>query len=363
MNSKKPGFILISTFMMLSVAVIIGMRIYYKGSLYNLFIPVVTKQMQAKKLALSGIQIALAQLSLNDTKIVPSNDDDEEKKKKDLDPQERRKNLLKTLLHVQNRWQVFKLEEAIDGVEGTVALCITCEDGKIPLSALIDYKKRTFLKPQGGSALNQFDGEELLKFLFEKIKPFAKGYDLFDSLEAFIKTMSYRLNDIGELLKIKEFKTLRNNLYYKPFSKAQDEGDSLRPQIYLADLFTLWNDKPTVDPLLFSPSVRLAFDLRYPTEKTEVSLDAAQELVEKFPFSHSSWEKDWDTYLKPLYKKEYKNLSKLIQPLLSSKFGPRVFSVLCYGKLGHIQQRLLAIVERSFTKEGEVFSVKRLYWV
>ena len=228
---------------------------------------------------------------------------------------------------------------------------------KIPLSALIDYNKRTFIKGK------KIDGGEFLKFVFEKIKPFTKEYDLFGALEKSIKTLKYRFVDVAELLKIKEFKVLRNNLYYKPLANSQSDDNSLRPQIYLADLFTLWNDKPTIDPLLFSPSVRLVFDMHYPTAKTEISLEAANKLVEKFPISHSSWEKDWDTYLKPLYKKEYKNLSKLMQPLLSSKFGPRVFSVLCYGKLGQVQQKLIAVIERSFTKEGEVFSVKKLYWV
>lgn len=360
MKHKKRGFILISTFMFLSVLMIVVMRIYYKGSLYNLFIPAMTKQMQAKKLALSGVQIALAQLSLQDTTIVPIPEDEDKKKKSD-DPKERRKNLLKTLWYVQNRWQTFKLDEDIDGIEGDIGICITCEDGKIPLGALINYDKRSFVKSQGKP--NAVDGEDLLKLVFDKMKPFTKDMDLLGSLQREIKKLKFQFNDVGELLKIKEFKVLRNNLYYQPLAQVQDEEKQPRPEIYLADLFTLWNDKPTVDPLLLSPSVRLVLGLGYPNGKAKVGLEAAEKLVEKFSFSHSSWEKDWDTYLQPQYKKDFKSLSKLIQPLLSLKFGPRVFSVLCYGKLGRVQQKLIAVIERSFTKEGEVFSVKKLYWI
>jgi hypothetical protein len=37
--------------------------------------------------------------------------------------------------------------------------------------------------------------------------------------------------------------------------------------------------------------------------------------------------------------------------------------VLCYGKVGKIEQKLLVIIVRTFDKNGEVFEVKKLYWL
>jgi len=345
---------------MLTVATMMIMRVYYKGGLYNLFIPSVENREKAKRLALSGIQVAIAQLALHDSKIVPEKEVPDQKKKTP-EADQRRKDLLTTLLFVQNRWQKFKLEEKEDGVDGEMAIYITCEDGKIPLNALIDYSKRSFYKTK------RFEGERFFKDVFQAMKPYTKEQDLFEPFRSLIKKMKYQITDVAQLLEIQLFKVMRNELYLVPSLPNPDESyqeeQSEKPKIYLADLFTVWNTQPKMYPLLFSPSIRLLFGMGYPSEKTQMSLEAVKETMDKFPFSKVDWEKDWEKYAKPFYKKDYKSISKDLQALLSSKFEPRVFSVLCYGKVGRVKQKLIAIIDRSFTNEGEVFSVKRIYWI
>lgn len=355
-GKSKPGFILISTFLMLTVALLAVTRMYYKGSMYNLFIPVVVQRDQAKRLALSGVHIAIAQLSLHDSQLIPlKGENNKDEQDKQQQPEQRRKDLLKTMLHVLNNRQVFLLEELKDGVDGEIGICITSEDGKIPLQALIDYKKREFIKT------DKLDGTEILKFVSEKLKTIASDVDFIECFTRYIKNMPEQMTDIGQLLTIKEFKPFARSFFYEPL--FNQEGQEEKKTIYLADLFTIWNQSATIDPLVLSPSVRFILGCEYPSGKTDIESEQIQMVAEKFPFSYASWQKDWDTYLKPIYKQEYKTIAPAFLPLLSGKFEPRVFSVLSYGKIGRIKQKLLAIIERSFTDAGEVFAVKRLYWL
>ncbi len=357
LKSAKPGFILVSTFLMLTVAMLVVTRMYYKGSMYNLFIPAVIERDQARRLAMSGVHIAIAQLSLHDSELVPlKGEDNKDEQKKQQSPEQRRKDLLKTLLHVLNNWQVFNLDELKDGIDGEIGICITSEEGKIPLQALIDYKKRAFIKN------DKIDGLEILKFISEKMKSVSQDLDFAEVLTSYIKNMPEQMTDIAQLLSIKELRTFHNNFFYEPLI-AQSDGQEGKKTLYLGDLFTIWNQNATVDPLVLSPSVRFILGCEYPSGKTDIESEQIQMVADKFPFSYSSWQKDWDTYLKPIYKQEYKTIAAAFLPLLSGKFEPRVFSVLSYGKIGRIKQKVLAIIERSFTDAGEVFAVKRLYWL
>jgi len=68
-------------------------------------------QEQAKLLATSGITIALSGLTE------------------------------KTLLPHLNRWQTFHLTKDIDGVDGTIYICISSEDGKLNINKAFDFDK------------------------------------------------------------------------------------------------------------------------------------------------------------------------------------------------------------------------------
>ena len=47
---------------------------------------------------------------------------------------------------------------------------------------------------------------------------------------------------------------------------------------------------------------------------------------------------------------------------LDPKFEPRLFSVLCYAKVGRVGQKLLALVEKAPMKDGETIKMIKLYW-
>jgi hypothetical protein len=351
-NTTRPGFMMIMTFMMLTIGVVVATQLFFKGSVYTVYMSSVKKREQAKRLARSGIQIALNQLALQDTKII----EEEEDEKKSKDPIVRQKKLLKTLLTVQNKWQTFSLQEPQDGIEGIIKICITCEDGKIPLNALIDYKKQEFIKTTKEPVL---DGKEVMQKICEKIKEIMVDTDLFEGFLEFIKESKTTPADITSLFTQKQFDEFREVIFFEPSEQEKLEGVEQKKKLYLADIFSLWSEKPEINPWLLSPSVQ---QLAQITDQ-ELKSEDIKDLLEKLDLKAFSLKKDWDTYLKPLYGREYKTIAKELTSLLSSKFEPRVFSVLCYGKVGRVTQKLVAIIARKFEPAGEVLEVKKIYWL
>ena len=357
---RHSGFALVTVFLMLTVATLLVSQIYFKGLTYNTFIPAAVDREQAKLLARSGIQIALNQLSLADSQFFSDKKDNQKDSSKNTpeekDPIKRAKNLLSFLLKVQHRWQSFEFDSARDGLDGTLKLCISCEEGKIPVKALIDGQKRTFAS-LGNTGKNS---EELFKILFSRMKELCLKKDLYPSFEKYIKERKFNWVDVTDVCAYEGFESLSSFLFYAP----EQLREGLAPKnVYWSDLFTVWVDTQTVHPLLFSPSVQRVFDLNQDQIASDSFEDQHKKIVDKLDLQLSAWHADWDNYLEPLYQKDYARLPKELIALLSTKFEPRVFSVLCYGKVGKIEQKLLAIIVRTFDKKGEVFEVKKLYWL
>ncbi|NBO99592.1 MAG: hypothetical protein EBU90_05630 [Proteobacteria bacterium] len=352
MKQQQPGFILLAVFFMLTMAVILVTQIYYKAVLYNSFIPVVIQREHAKQLAQSGIALALNQLALQDQKLTPPTEK-KDAQKNEQNPEMQAKQLLKVLLTVKNKWQKFSFTQTQDGFEGELSICITCEDGKIPLNALIDYDQKTF---KSNKSIN-FDGAAFFKDLFESIVQVSGGPNFFESVTSFIKEQKFIPHEITQLVTAKEVKLLRNQLFYIP----QEEGQ--RQEICLADLFTLWQDQPTVNPLLFSAALQIIYRLNAQSLLKSVDQELIDKIIEKFSLTSANWQKDWDTFLKPIYGVSYNDLPKELTPLFSLKFEPRVFSVLCYAKVAQVEQKLVAIIARRWHEQEEIFEVKKIYWL
>ena len=59
------------------------------------------------------------------------------------------------------------------------------------------------------------------------------------------------------------------------------------------------------------------------------------------------WGKDWDAnwkHLEGIYGTKPKLLSN-IKDILVEKFNPKVYSVLSYGRVGQVEQRVLAVIK------------------
>lgn len=352
-KQQRSGFILVLTLMILSLAVVIITYLFNRGTTNIVYMHAMIEREKAKMLALSGIQIAIAQLA-QEIKI-------EQKKsagtqggngaQPQSDDQLLTKKLLERIVPTINRWQKFNLKESTDGIDGTIDICITCEQGKLDINQLFDFKKHEFR----GAA------KPLLQQLFKQIKK----QDSFAEFEKFLKDRQYRLDDATELLAIKGFEEYRSHIFYVPPTDTEKD-EKMRP-LYLTDIFTVWSGKQTLDPWVFSDSLCALLGLKRVAYNDDAERKKIVAQDAKNFNGTAQWDKDWNKLLAPLCEKEFKDLPKGLDIILNTKFEPTVFSVLSYGKVGAIATRLVAIVESTKQFKDNVYSftvvIKKLYWI
>ena len=316
---------------------------------------------KAKMLAQAGLQIAISQLVAFKKEEEAKPGAKEEKPKPD--PAKEAKAFLMTILPVINRSQTFALNEKIDGIDGEINVVITCEQGKIDINAMFDFEKKDF----AGQGFIKEAIKKGLKVLFDELQKIVGGTDLFKAFEKFLKERQYELNDVTELLAIPAFAVFKNNIFYEPISDKKQQ-QAKKAKVYLTDIFTVHSGEKRIEPWLLSDSVAGLFGLKQAgfAEVAERKKNIEQWL-KNFKLQVPSWKQEWKNTLGLIYGKELNSLPKGIESMLSVKFEPKQFSVLCFGTVGNVTQRLLALVERTKDSQNDKISydikVKRLYWL
>lgn len=355
--AQQSGFVLVLTLMILSTIVMLVTQLFQSSVIHFYFDRTMIEREKAKMLARGGIELAYSLLT-----VIPPKDKEgakagyppqEGQEKKDLNVE-----LLKKILPTLNRWQTFELTDNADGIDGEIKLCITCEDGKLDLNQWYDFNKKKFI----GEGANQLDGKKILKAVFGGLKKTASGKDLFEQFEKFLKQRQYKLNDVTELLTVKELReALKDAIFYEPPSAKTGKKEQ-RP-VYLMDIFTLWSDKKTLNPWLLSDSICAIVGLK----RAEQGDTATHEKeVDQLLKSTKSVEGDikvtWEKVLQKLYGKELKAIPNDFSALFAQKFEARTFGVLSYGRVGSITQKMYAIIGREKDALAP-YTIKRLYWL
>lgn len=332
-HSNQPGYILALTLAFISMLMFLGAYIANRGLVFSSYSKTMINREKATQLARGGIQLALSQIAGEPIK-------KETQKKEPAQPGQKKaaeqpvsdgKQLLKQLLPVLNKPQVFVLKQSIEGINGTVAISIGSEEGKINLNAVYDFDKHKFV----GEGNPQNDMKKMMQEVFNLIKE-RTGSDLFSEFERHLKERKYPINDVTELLTLKGFDAFRNTVFFDPFTK-QEAGK--KQPIFLTDLFTVASSRSGVEPWFFSPSLLAAMNLKRETEKS------TDDLLKNYK-DRVDWKTDWATSLKNLYSIDYAAIPKGIASLLTASFEPRLFNVVALGMVGGISVRLLAIIER-----------------
>ncbi len=348
---NEKGYILVLTMMLISMAAIVATQLFHKSTVQMHFDQVMIEREKAKMLALGGIELAIGQLTIVETGTP---------QKKEAPKDDPEKQFLKRVIPTLNRWQEFTLKENIDGIDGIVKIAICCEQGKLNLNQFFDFEQKKF-KNEGKQT---GDAKKILQEIFGSLKKFTGDKDLFGVFEKFLKQRQYKLNDITELLEIPEFQhVFALTVFYEPPTK---DSKRKRP-VYLTDLFTVWSDSDKLQPWVLSDSVCGMFNLK----RAELQDSAKREkhitqMAKEFKGFTQNVSQIWDKQLQPLYGKDFKGLSKTIQELLAGQFEPTVFSVLSYGQVGGITQRIFAIIEKrnaSSQNAPDELVVKKLYWL
>lgn len=356
MNGARSGYIILLTLLIISLAVVLVTYLFVRGTIFVPYADVMIKREKARSLALSGIQLACGQLSVMPEKKEEANEPSSpagstQNKEKKSPEENEAQYFLTYILPLMNKWQTFDLKKERDGVTGSIKIALVSEEGKIDVNAIYDFRKHAFVTGKKDWKKFLQDG------VFKQLQTILGKTGLFEAFEKFLKARQDKLNDVTELLLIPEFAVFKNMLYYEPLAQFNEK----QQRLFLTDLFTI-KGKDTLEPWLLSPSIQTVLGI----PAKELTKETIANALKQFKKT-ATWTQDWDKLLKPLYAKELQSLPKGIDSMLSSTFDPRVFSVLSYGSVGNVTQRVYALVER--TKQaikGKTFydiKIRRIYWL
>ncbi len=351
-ETVKPGYVLALALMVMSLSVIMLTSIFYKSIVHYKYSTYFMRREKAQWLALSGIEIARAQLGITEPK--KQRESTKEKKEHIQDSalnntQETASQEISTKkvrigkkLKLVNRWQTFTLQERTDGIDATIKIFIACEHGKVNINQLYNFNQRQFIT-QG-----PFDALAFYTMFFNRLTPLVHQKNLLDAFVQFLKNRGYELDDVTSLNVKQEFSVFANRIVREPEQQASAK------QVYLMDLFTLDSERMTLDPLFLSVSIQTLLGLRQHHMRD-------YEHVLKDWNEGMPWEQAWDKVLAPLYGKEYTVLPEELKPLLSSQVEPSVFSVISYATVGEMTQKMYAIVQKD--RLSNQYEVKKVYWI
>lgn len=364
MQKNSRASILIYTLLILSVLAILTEQLVRMVLVNYSFTSGQVKKEQARALALGAVNLAISQL------LDEENIENKDKKQEEKGEDKEFKNYLKRVFPYINKMQKFKLNNIADGVDAEIGFCISCENGKININKAFDFEKNEF----------KDDYKKLLSGLEFKKK--LKTGEILKKLTEYLKSRKKRLDDVTQLINIQGLEQV--DMFYIPPVNAQGkEKEKPNTQIYLQDLFTTYTDSEGLEFLFLSNSLLNILGLRQPLA------DDATVLNKKFNKVINEIKKDyvtnliqnWEIYT-PIFGKNNKVLDAFKQ-ILSKEFGPKVFSVLSYGKVDNIEERLVAVIkemeikkdkEESLEKNhnlakpqeqesNKTFKIIRMYWI
>lgn len=363
-QNKKDGYILVLSLMMISILFILVTGMFYNSTSYTALTSTAVNREKAKMLALGGLKIAYGKLTL------PAKKEEKVKKQQSVPPgpgpgqrqqdqsnQELKNKLLilKKVLPTINRWEVINLKQEIDGVEGRIQICISSEDGKVNINKLFDFKEHKIF---GKDKRGQDETKAIFDTLDKGMRQFTNR-DLVNPLLNYLKKREYPLNDVTELLEISEFNYFNDKVFYEPPKSSAEKR-----AIYLTDIFTTWTEEFSAQPWLLSDSLCAIFGLkRVAFNDLSQRLQLIDAWLKNFQ-PEAFMNQQWDKVFKPIYNKDFNSLPKIINTLFNPKFGSKFFSVVSYGTVGEVTQRIFAIVEMQILGNNETkFNLKKLYWI
>lgn len=336
---NKNGFIFIYVLLLSFIILSIGTYVFNKGIILTPFVRASSNEQKLRALVLGVVQQCVVQLA------IPKQDDTQQKKE---EPQKINTTAIdfELFFPLINRWQEYELREKIEGIDANVSICFICEEGKFNLNNFFDFKEKSLKK--------ESPIDELSKML-EMFQ--IKGFK--DQLEQFFKKRSKPLDDVTELLQDDYFqKHFGKRIFYIP-SKESDE----KKEIYLLDLFTLYNPNVQLNPFFLSDSVTQLFEFRraatQPLEERKKHIESVKkELKESFSFAD-----DWKKFIQPMYQKPIGRFVPFFKKTISCNF----FSAVCRVKIGQRSETVFVIFSRKERVQDDKImydvDIMRLYFV
>jgi flagellar basal body-associated protein FliL len=357
-NSKKsnaaPAFILVLTMVIISLLTVIVTQMFFSGSFFSSYAAITRQREKAKVLAESGVRIACAQLYVPVAEAEKSVGIVKQPSAQKQEPVDQTKKLLEQIIPVLNTWQAFTFNQKNDGVDGTLDIYITCEEGKIHLNDLLTLMTDAKL-PENRMTL--------LKRLFTKIAEINQvNEDLSRAaIDFFEQRKHIWLNDVTELLNSPGFAHFNDRVFVTVPVIAKDAKKDIKPQIFLTDIFTPQSRYGKLNPWVLSASVCLVLGAGSSGEgKIQDRLKTALKSYKK----NYNWSVDWDVIFKPVYGIEYAALGAEIASLLAPDFNPVAFTVVSYATVGAVTQGVFFLLLRKKQQDQSiVFIPIKSYWI
>jgi len=328
MTHKKEGSALLIVICFMAIIGIMTHKLIKMTFLSSRQVQQQIRKSRARISALNGITLALTQLN---KKEIATKDVKDEK------PESDQVLFLQKMLPILNQWQTFHLTEKLDGINATIKMYISCEDGKIPLSALFDEKEKKINK----------DFLPLLKRIGSEKK--SSGPDFSAKL---INMLSRKtLDDASQLYSCSDLP-----LFISPADeKTKQRKEGYHQQDALSDIFSTWNTEKKINPLFLSTGCKKIFNIKSPsnTAKDDKNEKGFYDQISKT--IGTQWGSDWSknsTHLTTLYKTDV-TLPPETHSILSEVIEPKVFSVLSCGIVQGTEQRIYAVVHRNAVEKAE----------
>jgi hypothetical protein len=329
-KKNSQGFVLVLTLVVIAFLSLIMQQLMRRISIFTHFDATATHRQQAQALALSAISLAQDELSRH------LEEEKGDKKKSEL---EKTQSFLKTILPHMNRWQTFTLTKKRDGIDATMRICLTSENGKINLNESFDFEKGTF-NPEV---------HDILKHILVIGKTNLGEGEFLKKLTEFLKERKKKLDDVSQLLLIKELSGAQ--LFYEPPEKKIKEEEIKNRPISLYDLFTVDTKSATLEPLMLSDALCYVFELKRPEANDSEKLkNQFKQIIDNFkPDLAANWTQNWHQLI-PIYNKEPRSLQSIYK-IFSQQFAPEVYSVISYASVSDVEIKLMAILVRQNIRE------------
>ena len=339
--------------MILSALVMLSQQMIQNIFVGSRFDTTMINREKAEIIALSGINVAMALLQEPFIK--------DPKKQTGTEKNSSLKEQLASLLPLLNQWRTFPLSYDLDGVDGNLSICITSEEGKIPLNQVYDMKSHT-IKAPFDALIKKIPVKKIETKKSDKLKLLEKKDDnIADALITFFKKRDRPLDEISELFSIDLLTQLP--LWYDPpfpVDEKPNKNRSLNQNIGLQDIFSLYNKQTQLHPLLLTDALKSLLEVgRVQAISFEKRKENLKPIYEKY---QENWGQDWIgnwKNLQALHPQNSKSLS-FFKDIFTSKFEPTTFSVLSSGIVQGIEQRVCAIITKDETYKAEHGSSEKI---
>ncbi len=323
---KQKGYILFLLFSILSVCSVLIAISFGKVVVYQKVMRQMMQQQQALLISESGVAFIQALMTPEQEK-----KEESDTQKKDQTKQSVVQQTMLKIYPYFNKEKTISLTQEHDGINGSLALFLQSEQGKLNLNSLFDIKHKKFVH-QG----QPDDRKKICTWLFGRIAAITGQKSLMEPFEQFISNRKTPVYDVTELLSIKEFKDQFADAVYVDPSDPQ-----FNKKIYLTDIFTVCTEQDTISPWLFSHSWCVILELN---PKQNLETEELKKIIEKFKDS-AKWDSDWNLFLQPFYNKEYKDLAQDIKSILTTQYEANIFSLLLKAKIGETNSSIFTIVK------------------